>query len=1122
MRPSLLVSSALLLTTILAAGCGGSGSSLPAAEFRADGIAPDSGLEVPVGADCLPALEALPEPEHAVSLAGPGWYPINPRNTVIRVGGQPSPPDQIVLAASGQIAYAIYGVGGFDGDSFPTSARLTLADVTGDYFVGFSDYIAGSWRFSGRMVGSATVEIPLVDEYTSPAAYVNPAGRHYFAIVIPDGGGLRVTGVELGVHGGSLGPRPPRNVHVNTGEASVVLLWDASPDDHDPDFAGYTVERAPLLFGDFDPLGPALPLTELFLPDDSGELDEQYRYRIAAVDVSGNRSTWTTVVGGRVTGAAANPVAVLNLPRGPLVGPVNVTFDLSQSFDPEHPGTPSPSIDSFSINFLYGPADMTGASPVMNAVLQPGCYTIAGEVEVTADMRLGATSATLVVYPRWEADPVVVREPDAFTFSRLLQMRMGQLPVSGRPALFGYDFTIPGFAVWQQNAAGGFDLSVLPAYSAWGVGAVVVGSGEPVAFQDGLVAPVALYEDIGLVLADGNSARWLLLEPRSDDAPVAVASDGTSRIWLFYSQDNAGTSELAVTEVLSNNRYVVYPNIDDILDAIDAVYNPATGMIDVAWGWFDGALDRVEYFRWDPVANVIDDETFPEIVVDWAESIDIEVDPNTNRAALVYYSTNDSRNHYRALEPDGVTWSADEIIDNTDQNWTGNLAFGGPDNHPYAYFGLGASPNQQAQLYERDGGWAVRNSVGFAADSAYQVGMFAVPGSADLVVADAAGTGNIYLATLHDDGSETLQPWPQLGTDFLPGTEGQGFELHGAGGADGVHTVWRNWNQFDCRHLLSPDGGTTWLDEGDLPALALSLDLTANGNGEIYCSYVDLMAGNAVMCYWDGLAFANRAVFPCLPLHRPFFSAIPGAPVVHWTMFENVTGNMHYMAGDEIGGYLDNIVLLSDGPVWSGVTHNTWEVLVPMVSIRHLALAGGADPAHGTVGRFNDGAPTMAALYDPYLPEPFFFLSMPETHGRTLAASGYLGLSAPFPTDVAWVAQYALLAPARLESTMVLGEEVTELPIAGGMLNFQPLERDYRRTASAGLGWGMTAVGLVSNLGGTDVTFEWSNFGEWENLPLPAGLEYMTMPELVVGAEGRWHLLYKNYLTDQVMSISTE
>jgi hypothetical protein len=66
----------------------------------------------------------------------------------------------------------------------------------------------------------------------------------------------------------------------------------------------------------------------------------------------------------------------------------------------------------------------------------------------------------------------------------------------------------------------------------------------------------------------------------------------------------------------------------------------------------------------------------------------------------------------------------------------------------------------------------------------------------------------------------------------------------------------------------------------------------------------------------------------------------------------------------------------------------------------------------------------------------------------------------------------------------------------------------------------MTAVTLISNMGGEDTWFEWSNYGDWEQLPMPE-MEHMTMPELIVGMDGRWHIVYKNFLTDQIMCRST-
>ena len=163
----------------------------------------------------------------------------------------------------------------------------------------------------------------------------------------------------------------------------------------------------------------------------------------------------------------------------------------------------------------------------------------------------------------------------------------------------------------------------------------------------------------------------------------------------------------------------------------------------------------------------------------------------------------------------------------------------------------------------------------------------------------------------------------------------------------------------------------------------------------------------------------------------------------------------------------------------------------------------------------------MDPLFSSMLNEPYHLLSVAQATGRTIAASAYMGEIPVFPSEVAWVVSSNFLAPMRIERDYLSTGWTTELPYAGAGLDARPHEVDYRRTVSADMAWGFTAVGLMSNFGGSDVIFEWSNYGEWENLPLPEGIEHMTMPELVVGTDGRWHILYHNYELDRMMCIST-
>jgi hypothetical protein len=216
----------------------------------------------------------------------------------------------------------------------PTSVRMTLENVTDQYFIAFSDYLDGHWEIVGPCNDSATIEIPNLAETSAADIYTSGRGWHYFAIIIPAGGGMTISGVELGVHGGQNSLSPPSSLIGEGGENGFFLRWYHSVDFISPDFAGYILERAPLLHGDFSSLTPGLITADSFF-DETAMLATSYRYRIATVDTSDNLSLWETFIGGPNSGVLAMPVVVVDLPRGHFYGPAEVTFDLSGSYDPE-------------------------------------------------------------------------------------------------------------------------------------------------------------------------------------------------------------------------------------------------------------------------------------------------------------------------------------------------------------------------------------------------------------------------------------------------------------------------------------------------------------------------------------------------------------------------------------------------------------------------------------------------------------------------------------------------------------------------------------------------------------------------------------------------------------------
>ncbi len=80
-------------------------------------------------------------------------------------------------------------------------------------------------------------------------------------------------------------PATPRGLRALALPGEVRLLWEASPD---PDLAGYRLERAGAE-GAFAPVQPDL-ITGLEFTDGGRPADTVFRYRVVAVDHTGNAS----------------------------------------------------------------------------------------------------------------------------------------------------------------------------------------------------------------------------------------------------------------------------------------------------------------------------------------------------------------------------------------------------------------------------------------------------------------------------------------------------------------------------------------------------------------------------------------------------------------------------------------------------------------------------------------------------------------------------------------------------------------------------------------------------------------------------------------------------------------
>jgi len=1073
----------LLLVTV---GCGGRSAGVLPESGGAGGDGAGGGTALGSG---LPGLARLPAPLRQLSIVGPGFFPL-PLDEMVARGGVTGGPGSITIDGGAALGYVVYGVYGFDSDNGPTSAKITASAVSGEYYVEFSDYVAGTWKSAGPFTGSAEVEIPNTDAYTSPSAFTSPKGTCYLAVLASPGNSATLTAVELGVQGGTLGPEPVLSLEGQGEAPKFYLHWQNSTSYVDPDFAGYIVQRAPQFDGSFTDL-TAGPIRDTFLLDATALQDVLYRYRACAQDASGNRSVWRSIVDGPVTGEKALPILNMHMPRGPLYGPVDVTFDLSGSVDPMGEG-----ITTYTLSFLTGMAPVTGASPTFTVTLQPGCYVITATVECAGPpVRHASDDFKLVVYPRWQAAPVVVREPGTTTLDlRRLRAASGTFnAAAGRVTFCGLDISNIGVSFWSAPAANPAAMAVtrLPLYFA------PTGAGDAFDVGTATFYPYSTADALFLARFDGSTANQQYVPATPATGKVAAAYDG-SKVWAFYDNFDGVNTNLVCLPFPSGAGFTVVPATGG-LSAIDALYNPATGTIDVVYG---GAA-TTEWVRVNTAtAAVVGSATLDAAAP--AVDIDLELDPATGRPMVLYSHT--SIHRFRALNALNV-WTPEEQVDNTIANFV-PLDLIVDDGTRYAYFRTG--PAGQAVLYKDSGGvWSQANVVSFSTWSGFEVALVPRPGSADRgLVLDMDWTRTSHLALLHDDGTDSGDIWQ------LPVADGQGFDLQTTAGTDGLHAVWRSIGTGNTRHALSIDGGATWSDPGDIGLGFSNLGLAADTSGDVYfsCSH----AGNAELYWWDGAALNLRSSFPNASAHRPFFSQPPDSPVI-WCAYDNAATTMHIVSANE-PAYADSPVVMTTTPIWEGVGNS--------LGITNLwfGLVGGATAADGNVCWSNLGSTDASKIYDPVLNSLIDLFSTPVTWGRTFASTTYIGTVPTLPYQVVFCTRGRLVNPV-MYIAPTFGPPETRDIVVGKDYSLFALEDlftdDVRDTASCSLAYSATGLVLLSSVDGARSYFAWSHYGDWEVLPLPAGIDHVSMPQLQVGLDGRWHIIYKNWLTDQMMSIST-
>lgn len=424
---------------------------------------------------------------------------------------------------------------------------------------------------------------------------------------------------------------------------------------------------------------------------------------------------------------------------------------------------------------------------------------------------------------------------------------------------------------------------------------------------------------------------------------------------------------------------------------------------------------------------------------------------------------------------------------------------------------VGLSFGGQAALYEVDALFSSqRNLPAGLATAGVNLATCPLPGGAAAMLTADSGSGEIEVTRLAADGSDA----PLLS---LASTSRQGFNLQAAvEGPGNIHVTWANLNNPSIKHYVTPDGGDSWGPKLSLPFSPISA-LGANGAGDLALSWGG--AGMHMLYTWDPMSdtWTDEGMGENGPDNsRPCLSNDPYSGEIVWLHYNDVTAKLRATTG--LPGAFASWDVPSDLPnLWLGA-------VIPSGGIGSYwgLLDGGGllGPSGGYVHWSEDG--NNSWVFPPNGNDPYCELTQLAVYGRSFAGARYALSPTLFGlpnTHVFYTTTGDTLMPQRYVYPDQNGQHVSVIGALPASRN-EIFSRELRRSVSAYPAWGRTAVAVISGYDGAEQYMEWSNFGEFEALPLPAiGKANYTC--IVVGQDGRWHLIYHDTATDAIMSRST-
>ncbi|MCB1186048.1 hypothetical protein KDL29_02680 [bacterium] len=1050
----------LLAGMLMLVACGGS-SSLP------------QSIDTPAGTDQATGIEAtLPDSaslqidaQRDLSVAGPGWYTLDLqyRNFGGNEQGVSDDLPAIDIAGAGGNGYSVFGVHGFDGDSYPTSLRADVSEAVGEYYLLHTSYADGRWISAGPFTESVTYEYPELSQYSDPEILSSARHNHFVAILVPDGSSLQLDMLQLGVDGGSEGPKPVLEVGENSNEGMISIQWIHSQSFNEPDFAGYSVERAPFPVGDFVTITGENTFAADFNDPEPG-IGEPHMYRVRCWDTAGNNAVSMNVVAVRVLGDIAGPVCVVDMPRGPLYGPVEVTFDLSASYDND-----GDAITDYYFDFGLGLGEISQPDPVLTTTLQPGCYFI--DFSVKAGGFPGSTKRMLKVYPQWEPASQLL---DAGTplGPRYWQPRSFYDQVSEKVVFLFSDAATPSLVSLTVDKDGNVDRSDMPLV----YDTTLLYLSEPVFVDGNWLFTLGYPSNFHVCSWQDNKVTPNYLTQHSADSPfTCTVTDGNGNTWILFHDKSIGY-DITVLDPVSYTETVIQPGLV-AAGSMDAEWNEAAEAIDIV---YSGNL-KTEWLRWSPVIGPMG-----SFVLSGADSdyIEVEQDPANGRPTALFADGPSVR--FADLNDDDATWTAPLPVDPIDPDWpVTKLLY--RDGNAYSY--VGDNPGK-AKLYRRNGAsWDAINTADYP-DGGFNAGMAYNPDLPGFTVIDTALDFSCRITQMQEDDSEQ-----QL--YISEGWTRNGLDMSAVSSGSEIHLLQKPADNYI--HWTSPDGDT-WTERSDA-GLGIGGKIVADGNGEIYTGISNL--GSSVLRHWVDPAWVPEDMHAINPGIAPLVYGQGDVMLFGGYNSLVIPAEFSYKVG------LDPIQTAF--PVGSGIWGGAFAGYDAM-NYSTMVLFGGVDISDARIGILDPGTGVVDEIFEPLFNRFDDDWTVGRSYEGASFRNSFMGLSEAFYFSYGPNTTYA-----RVEGNPFSGWDVHEF----GFLYSVVEVFESRNCVSAMTAWGNTAVGIGSGVMGDVGFFEWSNFGDWEALPLPQDMQYGSLHELVTGPDGRWHIIYRDYVNDDLRIIST-